>query len=61
LPTLIPTFEARLTEELDALRGDAIAQRLENFDPIVEEKRSISERYARLRARFRGPTLGAPD
>ena len=61
LPTLIPTFERRLTEELDALRGDAIAQGAENFAPLVEGKRSISERYARFRARFRGSTPGAPD
>lgn len=61
LRTLIPTFERRLTEELDALRADSIAQRLDAFTPLIEGKRSISERYARLRAHFRGPTPGAPD
>ena len=61
LPTLIPTFEARLTEELDALRGDAIAQAANRFVPLADGRRSISERYARFRARFRGPTPGAPD
>jgi chlorobactene lauroyltransferase len=61
LPTLIPTFETRLTEELDALRTDAIAQRAENFTMLSEGKRSISDRYARLQARFRGKTPGAPD
>ena len=61
LPTLIPTFERRLTEELDALRLDAIAQEADRFAPLVEGRRSINERYARLRARFRGPTPGAPD
>ena len=61
LADLIPRFERRLTEELDALRADAIAQRAGNFAPLVEGKRSISERYARFLARFRGPTPGAPD
>ena len=61
LAGLIPTFERRLTEELDALRADSIAQRAGKFVPMAEGKRSISERYARFRARFRGPTPGAPD
>jgi 1-acyl-sn-glycerol-3-phosphate acyltransferase len=61
LPNLIPTFERRLTKELDALRVDSIAQRADAFTPLVEGKRSISERYAKARARFRGPTPGAPD
>jgi 1-acyl-sn-glycerol-3-phosphate acyltransferase len=61
LPTLIPTFERRLTDELDALRADSIAQRLDAFAPLIAGKPSISERYARARARFRGPTPGAPD
>jgi 1-acyl-sn-glycerol-3-phosphate acyltransferase len=61
LPNLIPTFERRLTDELDALRLDSIAQRAEAFAPLVEGKRSISEKYARARARFRGSTPGAPD
>jgi hypothetical protein len=61
LTELIPTFERRLTAELDALRVDAIAQKLDAFTPLIEGKRSISEKYAVLRARFRGPTPGAPD
>ena len=61
LPGLIPTFERRLTEELDALRDASIAQKAEDFVPLVEGKRSISESYAHFRARFRGPTPGAPD
>jgi 1-acyl-sn-glycerol-3-phosphate acyltransferase len=61
LPSLIPTFERRLTEELDALRVDAISQRLENFQVLVEGQRSISEKYANFRARFKGKTPGAPD
>jgi len=61
LPTLIPTFQQKLTAELDALRADSIAQRMEAFAPLVEGKRSISERYARVRARFRAQPPGAPD
>ena len=61
LPTLIPTFERRLTGELDALRADSIAQRLEAFGPLVEGKASISERYANARARLKSSTPGAPD
>jgi 1-acyl-sn-glycerol-3-phosphate acyltransferase len=61
LPTLIPTFERRLTDELDALRADSIAQHADAFAPLLAGKRSISERYAKLRARFKGPTPGAPD
>ena len=61
LPTLIPTFERRVTEELDALRADAIAQDPSRFTPLAEGKRSVSERYAKLLARFRGATPDAPD
>ncbi|WP_435010045.1 lysophospholipid acyltransferase family protein [Tundrisphaera lichenicola] len=60
LPDLIPTFERRLTEELDALRMDAIAQRPDRFVPLMTGQTSVSDRYARFRARFRGPTPGAP-
>lgn len=61
LRDLIPTFEARMTEELDALRADSIAQAASRFTPLIEGKRSISERYARIRNRFKGKTPGAPD
>ena len=61
LPHLIPTFECRLTEELDALRVDPIAQNAGAFVPLVEGKPSISESDARFHTRFRGPTPGAPD
>lgn len=61
LPDLIPTFEGRLTQELETLRADAISQQTDRFLPLVEGKRSISESYARILARFRGPTPGAPD
>ena len=60
LPGLIPTFEARLTAELDALRGASIRQDAAGFEPMMAGRASISETYARLRARFRGPTPGAP-
>ncbi len=59
-PALIPTFQRRLTDELDALKRDAIAQAADRFDPLFAGRRSISDRYATLRARFRGPTPGAP-
>ena len=61
LPVLIPTFERRLTKELDALRVDAIAQNAGRFAPLAEGRPSINERYARFRARFFGSTPGAPD
>ncbi len=60
LPTLIPTFEARMTHELDTLRVDSLAQDPTRFESLMRGRRSISENYARLRARFRGPTPGAP-
>ena len=61
LTALVPTFESRLTAELDALRSDAIAQRAANFTTLVAGKKSISEKYARFRARFRDEPPGAPD
>lgn len=61
LSSLIPTFERRLTAELDALRLDSIAQRAGAFRPLVAGKRSMHERYSKLRARFRGQPPGAPD
>ena len=46
LPSLIPHFEQILTDELDALWLDAIAQRADRFVPVLAGRRSISERYA---------------
>ena len=60
LPGLIPTFERRLTDELDALKLDATSQDPARFTSLLEGRRSISEKYAGFRARFRGPTPGAP-
>ena len=60
LPTLIPTWEARLTAEVDALRADALTQDAARFAPLMQGRRSASEGYARLRARFRGEVPGAP-
>ena len=60
LPTLIPTFEARMTAELDALRADSLTQDARRFEPLMAGRRSISDSYARLQARWRGPTPGAP-
>ncbi len=53
LPGLVPTFERRLTEELDALKVDASTQDATRFVSLLEGKRSISENYAKFRARFR--------
>jgi hypothetical protein len=44
-----------------AARAEPILQQSGNFTPLIEGKKSISEKYARLRARFRGKTPGAPD
>ena len=60
LPTLIPTWESRLTGELDALRGDSLTQDASRFEPLMHGRRSVSATYARLRARFRGEVPGAP-
>ncbi|WP_435017509.1 lysophospholipid acyltransferase family protein [Tundrisphaera sp. TA3] len=60
LPDLLPTWERRLTDELDALRADGLTQDPARFTSLFEGKRSISERYATFRDRFRGPTPGAP-
>ena len=60
LPTLIATFEGRMTAELDALRAESITQDATRFVPMMQGQRSVSERYAHLLARFRGPTPGAP-
>ena len=61
LPDLIPTWQARMTAELDTLRAEGLPQDPTRFTPLMSGRRSISENYARLRARFRGPTPGTPD
>ena len=58
-PTLIPRVESELTAELDALRADALAQAADRFVSLLQGRRSINERYAAIRARFRGPTPSA--
>lgn len=60
LDILLPTWERRLTEELDALKVDVLAQAPGRFQVLARGSRSIHESYARLRERFRGPTPGAP-
>ena len=62
LLTLIPTFEAsaRRGAGRPPARLDHAADST-GFTPLVEGKRSVSERYAAFLARFRGPTPGAPD
>ena len=58
--SIVPTFEARLTDELDALKADALTQDADRFTAMGAPRPSMHETYARLRARFRGPTPGAP-
>ena len=60
LPALIPTWEARLTAELDTLRSEGLPQDPSRFTSLMAGRRSISETYARFLARLRGPTPGAP-
>ncbi len=50
----VEEWERRLTEEVDALRDDVTAQRADRFTSLLSGKSSISEKYARLRARWRG-------
>lgn len=57
---LLETWERRLTEELDALKVDVTAQDAARFQPLFRGRGSISDWYARLHARFAGPTPGAP-
>ena len=59
LPTLIDTFEARMTAELDTLRAESIRQDPTRFVPLMHGRESVSERYARFLARWRGTTPGA--
>lgn len=58
---LIPTWEQRLTRELDALKADALTQDSSRFTVLLRGKTSLNDRFARLRARFAGKTPGAPD
>ncbi len=61
LATLVQDQESQLTNELDALRADVIAQANERFTTLIQGSGSISDRYAGFRARIFGPTPGAPD
>lgn len=59
--TVVKASEARLTAELDALKLDVTAQEAGRFTTILQGPGSISDRYARFRARFRGQPPGAPE
>ncbi len=59
--TVIPTWEAHLTAELDALKLDVTAQAADRFTTILQGPGSMSDRYARFRAKFRGQPPGAPQ
>lgn len=52
----VATWEAALTAELDALRDDVVTQRADRFESLMVGRRSISDAYARARAKLRrGP------
>ncbi len=55
LADLVPTFERALADELDALKADASTQDPTRFESLLEGKPSMSETYAKFRARFRRP------
>jgi 1-acyl-sn-glycerol-3-phosphate acyltransferase len=59
-PDLLPRLEARLAAELDALRADVLSQDASRFTPVLHGSRSISTRFARVRALLRGEIPGAP-
>lgn len=58
--SVVERMEARVTAELDALDLDVASQEAGRFEAVMSGPTSINERYASLRARFRGPTPGAP-
>lgn len=58
--SVVETWERRLTDELDALKLDVTAQDGGRFTIIGQGPGSISDRYAKFRARFRGQPPGAP-
>ena len=57
---LVERMEARLTSELDQLKLDVTAQDSSRFTATLEGNASISDRYARLRSRFRSEAPGVP-
>lgn len=59
--TVLEDWQHRLTDELDALRADALCQDAGRFQTLLTGKTSVNDRFARLRARFLGKTPGAPD
>lgn len=61
LATVVPVWEQRLTDDLDALKRDVTDQDPARFTTILQGPGSISDRYARFRARFRGQPPGVPD
>jgi len=58
---VVERMEARLIHELDTLKLDVTAQDASTFSTILEGTGSISDKYARLRARFREQPPGVPD
>ncbi len=61
LSTLVATWEHRLTAELEALKTDVTSQDESRFTTLLQGSGSISDRYARVRARVFGKTPGVPD
>ena len=60
LSTLIATFEARMTTELDALRAESITQDTTRFAPLLQGRESVSARYARFLGHIRKSTPETP-
>ncbi len=52
--TILARLEQRLTEELDALRTDVVAQAADRFQVLLQGAGSVNERYARLCERMFG-------
>jgi 1-acyl-sn-glycerol-3-phosphate acyltransferase len=57
---VVPAWEKRLTDELDALAADVTAQAADRFTTVLRGPRSISDRFAAWHARLLGRTAGAP-
>ena len=57
---VVERMEGRLTDELDRLKLDVTSQDASRFTTTLEGSGSISDRYAKFRARFRPEPPGIP-
>ncbi len=60
LDSALANWQSRLELELDRLRSETLHQDPTRFTTILAGTRSISDRYAAIRARFLGQPEGAP-